>query len=107
MNFLESGTMYIGAGIKYLCTLVHGEALCQFDLFSADVEGAKPLTVETIILGLALFLFPVNFLLKQNCAMHHRMSNPHSLQVRLYAALLVGINKYLVFFPGKTLSGKL
>ena len=40
--------------VQYLCTLVIGEALRQFDLIHADVEGANPLTVEAIILGLAV-----------------------------------------------------
>ena len=49
-----------GAKIQYLRTLVCGEALRQFDLLSDDVEGTNPLTVLNIILGLALYGFPVN-----------------------------------------------
>ena len=35
--------------VKYLRTIVHGEALLQFDLLSADVEIAEPykLSIKT------------------------------------------------------------
>ena len=48
----------MGTNIQYLFTLVLGELLGQFDLLSDDVEGVIPLTVKTIILGLALY-FPL------------------------------------------------
>ena len=34
--------------IQYLCTLVRGEALRQFDMLSADFESSTPLTLEAI-----------------------------------------------------------
>ena len=49
MTLAVSGTLVTGAKIQYLHTLVRGEALRQFDSLSADVEGANPLNVETII----------------------------------------------------------
>ena len=36
------------AKIQYLCTLVRGEALHQFDILSADLESSTPLTLEAI-----------------------------------------------------------
>ena len=51
------GTLATDAKFQYLCNLVFGEALRQFDAFSADMEGTYPLTLETIILGLDLYLF--------------------------------------------------
>ena len=38
--------------VQYLCTLAHGEELCQLDSLSTDVEGTDNLTAEAIILGL-------------------------------------------------------
>ena len=65
MNLAASGTLVTGAKTQYLCTLVRGEALIKFDLLYADVEGANPKTVETIILGLAFYFYPVNFMSKK------------------------------------------
>ena len=45
--------------VQYLCTLVHGEALRQFDLMSADVENTdNPLTVDYLLKGLVRY-FPL------------------------------------------------
>ena len=38
MTLVASGTLDTDAKIQYLCTLVRGEALHQFDLLSADME---------------------------------------------------------------------
>ena len=38
-NLAVTGPPDMDAKIQYLCTLVRGEALRQFDLFSADVEN--------------------------------------------------------------------
>ena len=48
-NFYQNAT---AMKVIYLCTLVHGEELRQFDSLSADVEGTDNLTTEAIILGL-------------------------------------------------------
>ena len=49
MNLATSGTLPMSEKIQYICTIVRGEALCQFDLLSADVEGAKLLNMRSII----------------------------------------------------------
>ena len=54
MTLEASGTLKPGAKIQYLRTLVRGEALRQFDMFYAEVEGATQLTLENIILGLGM-----------------------------------------------------
>ena len=43
-----SGTLQDAAKIQYLSTLVHGEALRQFDMLSDDFESSTPLTLEAI-----------------------------------------------------------
>ena len=54
MNRVVSGTLETGTKVQYLRTLVHGEALHQFDLLYAGVEITNALTVEYILKGLAL-----------------------------------------------------
>ena len=55
---VASGTLEAGAKYQYLCTLVHGEALYQFDSLSADVEGTETLNVDYIIRGYSV-TFPL------------------------------------------------
>ena len=57
MNLTTSWMMAMGVKIQYLCTLFRGEALFQFELLSASVEGANTLTTETNILGLASYFY--------------------------------------------------
>ena len=79
MTLETSRTLATDAKTQHLCTLVHGEALHQFELLSDDVEDENPLNVEAIILGLASFFF-VKFLSKQKCAIRRRMMKPHVLK---------------------------
>ena len=106
MTLAASKTLVTNAKIEYHCTLFRGEALHQFDSLYADVESANPLTVETISLELASYLFPVNYLLNQKRAMRRGMRKPHGLKVRQYSDRLIGLNWYLDSFPGATLSRK-
>ena len=49
------------AKVQYIHTLVRGEALCQFDLLSADMEDTNTsLTVDCLLKGLGWYFFPVN-----------------------------------------------
>ena len=106
MTLAVSGTLEVGAKIQYLCTLVRGEALHQFDSLSADVESMQTLNVVEIIKGLAHYFPPVNLLLKKS-TMRRGMKNPRALTVRRYAARLLGINDYLESFLGATLNDKI
>ena len=45
MTLAASGTLEMGAKIQCFCTLVHGEALRQFDSLSTDVETTETLNV--------------------------------------------------------------
>ena len=53
MTLAASGMLDTGAKNQYLCTLVLGEALRQFDSLSAEIESTQTLNVEDIIRGLA------------------------------------------------------
>ena len=44
MTLAASGMLTMGAKIQYLCTLVHGKALHQFEQLSADAESTNHLT---------------------------------------------------------------
>ena len=58
MTLAASGMLDTGTKIQYLCSLVRGEALRQFDLLSADVESTQTSNVEDIMKGLAQY-FPL------------------------------------------------
>ena len=68
--------------VQYLCTLVHGESLHQFDSISSDMEGTNHLTVETILSMFVVYFFPVILLSKKKHVMHHGMKKPHIFKVR-------------------------
>ena len=44
MTLEASGTLQAGINIQHLCTLVHGDALLQFDMLSSDVKSYTPCT---------------------------------------------------------------
>ena len=89
MTLVASGTLEAGAKFQYLCTLVCGEALLQFDLLSDCVEGTEILDVYYIIRFLAQYFLPVNFLSKQKHAMRCRMKRLRSITIRRYAECLI------------------
>ena len=55
MTLAATQTLDTDAKIHYICTLLCGEALRQFDLFSADVENTETLNVDYYIRGLAVY----------------------------------------------------
>ena len=65
MTLEASGTLKAGAKIQYLCTLVHGEALRQFETLSDYVGIAISETLTYIILVFGTYYFPVNVVSKQ------------------------------------------
>ena len=76
MTLTASGTLTMGAKVQYPRTIVCGEVQRHFELLSSDLEGTDPLTVETIILGLASYFYPVNSLSNQKRVMRRGMRNP-------------------------------
>ena len=93
MTLAAPWTLAKDAKVKYLPTLVCGEALRQFDSLSADMEGTNPLIVENIILGLASYFFPTNSIWKQKHVMQCGMSKLRRLKVRRYMASLIDMNE--------------
>ena len=47
-----SGTVAAGAKTRYLCTMIHGEALSQLDTLSAEAVSNTSEHLKSIILGL-------------------------------------------------------
>ena len=93
--------------VQYLCTLVCGEVIHQYDLLSTDVDSTQHLTVEAIILGLGAYFSPVNLLLNKKRSVCRGMRNPHGLKVNSYTTHLIDLNKYLGLFLGGILLVKL
>ena len=65
MTLEASVTLLDGVKIQYLCTLVRGEALRQFDTLSAVVGSTTSENLKSIILGLGAYFSPVNSLSKE------------------------------------------
>ena len=107
INLVASGTLQADAKFQYLLTLVRGEALRQFEFFSADVESTDNLDVDYIIRSLAQYFFLVNSLSKHKHTMRCGMKNLCSLTVRCYVSRLIDLNKYLASFPGATFTDEI
>ena len=59
MTLAATGTLDMEARVKYLCALVHGEALRQFDLVSDDAKKTETLLyVDDLIKGLSWYYPP-------------------------------------------------
>ena len=94
--------------VQYLCKLVRGEVLLQFELLSDDVKNTEnPLDVDYLLKGLAWYFGPVNYPSKQKLAMRLCMKKPHILKVSRYTARLIDLNEYLASFPGATMNDKM
>ena len=61
MNLADMGTLETEVKFWYLCMLVRGEALRQFDLLSADVENIDTfLIMNDLLKGLVCYFPPLN-----------------------------------------------
>ena len=100
MTLESSVTLAATVDILYLHMMVHGEALHQFDMLSAEVGSTTSQNSKNIILGLGTYFPPVNALSKRKCAMCRGMKNPRGFKVRFYAACIIDLNKYFSVLPG-------
>ena len=82
MNLAVTGMLMMDTKVQYICKIVRGEALRQFDLMYYDVESTNPLSAENIILWLALYSSPVNLLSNQKRAMRCGIRKQCGLKVR-------------------------
>ena len=59
MTLAAMGMLDTEVNVQYICTLVRGEALRQFELVSADAKNTETLLdVDYLLQGLAWFFFP-------------------------------------------------
>ena len=63
--------------LQYLCAILRGEALCQFDTLFAKVGSTTTTHLNRVVLGLGTYFFPVNEFSKQRCAMSQKMIKPY------------------------------
>ena len=103
----ESGTIIANEDLPYLCTLLCGESICQFDNLCAWFGSMTMAHFNQVILSLGSYFPPLNALSKKNHKMHHIMSNQHKIKVTCYAASMIDINEYLAEFIGSEASEKL
>ena len=76
MTLEESGTLTADAKIHYICTMIHGKALCQIDMLSNEVVSTTSKNLKFIILGLDTYYFLLNALSKQKFVMRSKMRKP-------------------------------
>ena len=86
------GTLASNEKLKYLRTLLIGEALHQFDDFCAQFLSTTMAHFNQVILGLGAYFFPVNAFSIHKHVMRRVMSNPRELKFRCYTALIIDIN---------------
>ena len=82
MTIDDLGMLTASAKIHYLCTLLCGEELRQFDTFCDQLGSTNTAHVSRIVLGVGTHSFPVDTLSKQKCVMHRGMRKPRKLKVR-------------------------
>ena len=86
--------------INYLCTLLRGEALQEFDKLSSKNAGTKRTHLKFIQEGLLSYFFPINALSKHKCAMRRAMRKPRDIPFKRFTVCLTELNNYLPFFLG-------
>ena len=108
MNLAASGMLETEEKVNYICTLVSGGSLCQFDVLYAYVENTDIfLTVDYLLKSLAWYFTPMNSISKQKRAMRRCMKKPSGLKVSRYATHLIDLNYYLASFTGATMDYKI
>ena len=96
MTLVARGVQVIYVNVHYLCTIVCGVALRNFDLLSVDVENIDtPLNLDDLFKGLSWYFPHVNSLKKKRA------------KGRCYAARLIDLNEYFASFTGVTIYDKI
>ena len=99
MNLGSSVTLVPGKNIKYLCTLLNGELLRQFDMLYAEVGITTSENLKNFILGSGTYFFLLMSCHKKKRSLRRVMNKPHSLKEICYAAHMIDINDCLYVFP--------
>ena len=95
----DTGTTTRVGKINYPRTMLHGEAIRDFDELSCQDAGTKNTHLKFIQEVLVGYFFPINALSKQKRAMRRAMRKPRDLPFKHFAARLMELNNYLPLFP--------
>ena len=101
----SSGAITDYGKIQYLCTLLRGGSLHEFETLLENIGHTTNKNLNRIILGLGTYFFPINYPSEKNHTMWCGMRKQSELKVRQYAAYLIKTNGYFIFsgFEPKTI----
>ena len=95
------------AKVQYICKLVCGEVLRQFDLLSDDVENTDTsLTVDYPLKGLAYYFY-LRIIFQNKRVQCTYVQKQNRLKVSRYALRLIDLSEYLTSFTGATIADKI
>ena len=86
--------------IKFLLTMLCGEALRELDFIANQVGNTTNAHLKQIKEVLLRYFFPINALNKKKRAMRRAMTKPRDLQFKRFAARLTELNNHLPLLPG-------
>ena len=102
-----TGTNSASVKIQFLCTMLYGEPLREFDVIANQVGSTINAHLKQIKEGLLGYLFPLNMINKQKRATRRATSKPRDLQFKRFAARLAKLNNYLPLLPGLSVAEKM
>ena len=103
-NFNKSidgtGTTTVARRINFLCTLLCGEAIREFDNLVSHNNGTTNPHLKEIQEVLLDYFFPTNALIKKNIPMRQSTKKTCVLPMKILVVHITNLNNYLVSFPG-------
>ena len=93
----SSGAITDYGKIQYLCTLLRGGSLHEFETLFEKIGHTTNKNLNRIILGLGTYFFPINYPSEKNHTMWCGMRKQSELKVRQYAAYLIKTNGCFIF----------
>ena len=102
-----TGTVTVAGKINYLCKILCGEALQEFNELTSHNSGMENSHLKHIQEGLLGYFFPINSLSKKKRVMRRAIRKPWNLPLRRFSAQLTEVNNYLPLFPGSSNNNKI
>ena len=104
----RTGISAAAGGINFICTLLCGEALWEFDKMVIHNNDSTNTHLKEIQEGLLEYFFPTNALSKQKRSICITMNKNRMIPMstRRLSACLMDLEKYLLSFPGSNDSNK-
>ena len=94
-----TGTISAYKKTCFICTMLRGEALREFDVLAGQVGSMTNGHLKLIKEGLLRYFPPINALTKQECVMRHAMKKPRDVLFKRFSAQMKELNNYLPLFP--------